>query len=130
MQMASDDRRILVTGVPRSGKTTLANKLGELARHSDDLFALEWSEQSRRVVAEEWMSFSGPWIIEGTTVIRALRKWLKANPQGKPCEVVYYSECPKSEMNKGQKSMGLWHSKIWAEIVAELQHRGCDIEFF
>jgi len=145
--------RILVAGGPRVGKTTLAKRLaleeaareargrGEIAvgrdaekiaaallHHSDDLIeGREWSEQSDAVV--ELMNADGPWIIEGVTVVRALRKWLLANP-GKPADVVYWSLASKVPLKHGQVQMASGCATIWLQVSEELAHREVEVRFF
>jgi len=123
-------KRVIICGIPRSGKTTLALKMGGNVMHTDSLIGKgDWSEESR-IVSDDWMAQSGDWVIEGVTALRAMRKWLKNNPQGKPCEVVYWSEEAKEPLSAGQRAMGVGHSNMWPEIKAELQRRGCEIVTF
>lgn len=127
--------RIVISGIPRSGKTTLAESLAKGSNttvlHTDTLIGdrSNWSEESN-IVANGWMARGGSWIIEGVTALRALRKWLKNNPQGRPCDVVYWSEIPKENLTPGQAAMGLGHSRMWPEIRSELSRRGCEIRTF
>ncbi len=69
--------RLVITGGPLSGKTTLADTLGVILKvpvyHTDELKHLEWSAASE--AASYWFSRPDPWIIEGVAVPRALRKW-------------------------------------------------------
>src|SRR5688572_24955373 len=70
--------RIVIGGWPRTGKTTLANQLAARLRipvmHTDDLIGKVQISEASGVVAE-WLSKPGPWIIEGVTTTRGLRKW-------------------------------------------------------
>lgn len=70
--------KIVITGVPDSGKTTLANLLGKLlgipVAHTDETKEMDWSAASEAV--SYWLSRPGPWIIEGVVIPRALRKWI------------------------------------------------------
>lgn len=69
--------RIAITGPPKAGKSTLAvtlsRVLGIPVYHTDELKNLDWSTASEEV--SMWFSRPDPWIIEGVTVPRALRKW-------------------------------------------------------
>ena len=125
--------RVVIAGTPRSGKSTLAGNLAEggiPVLHTDDLIgSSEWSEQSR-LVADEWFSKNGPWIVEGMTAVRALRKWLETHPEGRPCDVVYWGEQAKTYTTPDQKAMGLGHSRIWQQVRVELVRRGCELIHF
>lgn len=132
--------RICIAGGPRTGKTTLAGTLFErhdwphdapdcdgcgVVRHTDDLIQLGWSEAS--AAAAEWFEYPGPWIVEGVAVPRALRKWLAAHPEGKPCDVVYWLEEPHEERTPGQIAMANGCLTVWREVRPELERRGVEI---
>lgn len=121
--------RIVLTGSPRAGKTDRANAMGaEIgieARHTDVTIPLGWHEASDEVAT--WFDAPGPWIIEGVCSPRALRKWLAAHPDGKPCDVVLLLEQPVIELSKGQESMRKGTATIFAGIRAELEARGVEI---
>ncbi len=121
--------RILICGVPRSGKTTLAAELerkhGLRARHTDDLIHLGWSEAS--AAAADWLDLPGPWIVEGVAVGRALRKWL-AQASGKPADVVYWLGRERSPLSDGQTSMSAGCWSVWNEVLPELLGRRVKVE--
>lgn len=117
--------RIAIAGGPRCGKTTLAATMGE-ARHTDDLIGqLDWSAASTEV--STWLNEPGPWIIEGVALPRALRKWLLANPEGKPCDVVHWLIAPHEELTSRQLGMLRGCETVWGEIEGELRRRGVDV---
>lgn len=122
--------RIVIAGGPRTGKTTLANELagerGQTAKHTDDLISLGWSEASQ-VCADDWLNAEGDWIVEGVSAPRALRKWLQANPEGKPCDVVHWLSVPHVELTKGQAAMAKGCLAVWIEVFTELRSRGVEI---
>ena len=123
---SSTTERIAIAGVPSSGKTTLAEALSPIAWHTDDLIDLGWSEASEH--ASYWFDDTAATIIEGVSVPRALRKWLKRNPTGKPADRVIFLCGPHTPLTKGQLSMakGCW--TVWQEIRPELVERGVEIE--
>ena len=137
----SATQRVCVTGGPKVGKTTYADKRAEHfvrehgiplpVRHTDAIVGAfgqdrdAWSKESEAVSG--WFNEPGPWLIEGVTVARALRKWLKANPEGKPCDVVVWLEHPVAERTKGQESMAKATATVFLEVVAELQRRGVQV---
>lgn len=126
--------KIAIAGIPKSGKTTYADKMGndygDLALkvyHTDDLIGqVEWSELSQQV--STWFNNEGDFIIEGVAVPRALRKWLANNEEGKPCDKVIWMGKAKIELSKGQLTMGKGCVKVMKEIKQELINRGVEIE--
>ncbi len=117
------NERLIITGGPRTGKTTLG---GKGARHCDDAAHLGWSEASQEV--STWLDAKGPWTIEGVAAPRALRKWLERNPKGKPCDRVLVLQAPFTELTKGQFSMTKGVTTVLVEIVPELLSRGVVVE--
>lgn len=121
--------RIIITGVPKSGKTTLSQSdqyKGFSIKHTDDLNEkYEWSKESE--VVASWFDNPGPWIVEGVTCPRALRKWLQGHPRGAPCDSVIFLPSPRIELNKGQLAMGKGLVTVWAEILPLLKSRGVKI---
>lgn len=125
-----DTIRIIIAGGPRTGKTTLAAKLAnDLAiphnLTTDSAMNLGWSEASAE--AAKWIDWPAPWIIEGVATVRALRKWLGANPEGKPCDVLYFLETPHVDLTPGQISMGKGVMTVFREIYEELRERGVEM---
>lgn len=119
--------RICIIGGPRTGKTTLASTLDNVL-HTDDLIGqFDWSGVSE-FVASDWLARSGPWVIEGVAVVRALRKWLSANAAGMPCERVFVLSEPLEELSKGQAAMSKGHEKIWQEVRPLLLARGVAVQ--
>lgn len=110
--------RIVILGGARTGKTTranaLASKLGLPLRHTDAAASLGWSEASAHVAG--WFDAPGPWIIEGTAAVRALRKWLASHPHGKPCDTVFCHWRALEQLLPGQVAMNKGAATIWDEI--------------
>jgi hypothetical protein len=123
--------RVVVGGGPRVGKSTLAHKLaadGRPVRCSDQAMTLGWSEASEHVAT--WLDAPGPWIVEGVAVARALRKWIAAHPEGRPCDLLLWSSTPRAERTPGQVTMGKGCETVLAEIRDELHARGVRVEGF
>lgn len=121
--------RIVIAGGPRTGKTTLALVLdrGAGVTQTDDLIpGAPWSEQSAQ--ACELMEKPGPWIIEGTTTVRALRRFLAQHPAPeKPCDLLVWMDQPQSELTAGQHRMAKGCLTILNQIEKELADRGVTI---
>lgn len=116
----------MVVGGPRAGKTTLAFALSRGYRipvhGTDELRALKWSESS--LVASTWFDRPGPWICEGVVIPRAVRKWLAANPEGKPADIAIWVNRPVSLRVRGQEAMAKGCETVWDELLPELVVRG------
>lgn len=118
--------RLCICGVPKAGKTTLANTLNVIrVLHTDDLIGYDWSRQSELVSG--WFDKPGPWVIEGVAVVRALRKWLRARPTGRPCDQVMWLGTPRVVLGAGQASMAAGCLTMWRAILPELHARGVDL---
>lgn len=108
--------RIVITGSPRAGKTSFADMLGPVLKipvfHTDVAKDMEWSEASQYL--STWFDVDGGWIIEGTAVPRALRKWVSRQiPEGGlmdkvpvPFDRLVFMDNPREELElSGQKGM-------------------------
>lgn len=121
--------RIVIAGVPKAGKTTLALR-GDYpgaVRHTDDLIRQDaWSEASAEVAG--WLDEPGPWVIEGVAAVRALRKWCSWHPVGKPCDRVLWLGEPRFGLAGGQLSLakGCW--TVWLGVRDELRARGVIVD--
>ena len=118
--------RIAIAGVPRSGKTTLAlrlaQELGYPVQHGDDLQHMEWSAASAEL-ARRMLHSAGPWIVEGVSVSRALRKALEFTDD-RPCDRLYFLTEPFGALSDGQARMGKGCHTVHHEIAGELLRRG------
>lgn len=148
--------KILITGAVKAGKTTLASKLAmqmvpvdKLIKNikadeppapvpgegiigipiicTDELIGkMDWSAESEEVA--KWLDRPDSFILEGATVVRALRKWLATHPEGKPCDCVIYLTKPREELTKGQLSSCKAQTTMWGQIEKELIARGVKVE--
>ena len=118
--------RIVVAGGPRSGKTTFADaigaRLGVPVRHTDALGQLDWSAASLEVAT--WFDAPGPWIVEGVTAVRALRKWLEANPFITPADRIFWARGTAVPRAPRQEAMAKGCETVWSEILPLLEARG------
>lgn len=123
--------RVILAGSPRCGKTTLSAHFAKLhpnlrVRHTDDLISLGWSEASE--AASRWLDDAGPWLVEGTAAIRAVRKWLDRNREGKPCDILMFLDTPFEALSPGQASMARGIRTVLEEIRPELERRGVEVK--
>lgn len=124
--------RIVVTGGPRCGKSSACSVLevvGFPVRHTDELVGkFEWSEAS--LLASTWLDYPGPWVCEGVTMLRAIRKWFGRHPgASRPCDIVLWFGKPLVEVSDGQASMVKAQHTIWSEVEPELLRRGVEVRY-
>ena len=120
--------RLVIGGGPRTGKTTLSMTCPHdvWVFHTDSLIAhWDWSASSEKVAA--LFDREGEWVIEGVATVRALRKWLKNNAEGTPCDRMIWCGEPFLKRNKGQESMAKGCETIWAAVCPLLAKRGVEI---
>jgi hypothetical protein len=55
---------------------------------------------------------------------RALRKWLAANPEGAPADIIIWLNAPVSERVRGQEAMAKGCATVFDEVHAALRERG------
>ena len=120
--------RILITGGPSTGKTTLGAEFAAIARSTDEVRDLDWDEGSEAVCG--WLfDAEGDFVIEGCIVPRALRKFLEESDE-KPCDLIIWLSNPKKEQTDEQKTMTKGMQTVMAGIFNELLGRGVDIVGF
>jgi Protein of unknown function (DUF935) len=84
--IGKNERTVIVAG-PKAGKSTVATLAGERfktrVRYADNLIGqMDWSAMSATVA--DWLDAPGKWVVEGVASVRAIRKWLAANPDKVP----------------------------------------------
>jgi hypothetical protein len=78
---------------------------------------LEWSAAS--LAASQWFDESGPWIIEGVAVPRALRKWRDRNPnEPPPCDKIINLTTKYRDLAPGAITMGKGIDKVMTDLWA------------
>ena len=120
--------KIAIMGGPRTGKTTLSEKIKEDMNlyHTDDIKDLPWSEQSDVVC--DWFTLEEDCIIEGVTVVRALRKFLEKYPHMKPCDKLIILTIPYFQTD-GQEKMSKGHDTILNQILPVLDELNVEINY-
>jgi len=118
--------RTVIVGGPKTGKTTLARKLSPKAFHTDSVLPSGWSNTSATVAT--WFTRADAQVIEGVAAPRALRKWLAANPTGKPCDEIVHLTRPRLARTPGQEAMAKGCETVFNEIAPELRRRGVVIK--
>ena len=123
-------RRTLITGWPRSGKSTLAGQLaieqGLSPIATDSLMTTHsWSEASEAI--SYWFDEPSPWIIEGVVIPRALRKWRARHPDKyPPFDLLIILPMPELELLKpGQITMGKGMDTVLLELAEWMADAPC-----
>jgi broad-specificity NMP kinase len=129
---AEEEMKDIILGGPKTGKTTLANELGEQTGrpvfHTDDLIPhMEWSELSE-YVCNHWVTMEGDWIIEGVAACRALRKFLATGQTMPPDLTITVLTTPKVTLTPRQAALGKATETIWNEIEANVLISGATIK--
>lgn len=147
--------RTVIVGAPRSGKSTLAEQIREATgaphycadphclvkeplpgvTYLDDKYADPdlWSDASQ-YVCEHWLPMPGPWVLEGVSMARVLRKYLrllKADPHAPwdfmpdyrhaPVDrvIVLHGTRPECSPARGQRTMGKGVFTEWDDVERE-----------
>lgn len=117
---------ILIAGPPHSDAGRMAWQLArehgirnELVRPTDELVGvLPWSEDSAEVA--RWLEEPGPWVIWGSIVPRAIRKWMRAHPTGLPAGRIIWVRPTVDELSPLAKGV----ATVWNEVLPQLIERG------
>lgn len=122
--------KIIIVGFPKTGKITLAKRLGQkynaVVKSTDSLLDRSWEEISEE--AANWINEPAPWVIEGNATARGLRKWLKLNP-GKRLDGVLIVLLTHTSSLYTPKQLALAKAirTVWEQIRMELVDRGAKI---
>ena len=119
--------RLLILGVPKAGKTTLSEHLADrLSSHR--LIFTDYDAVGELV---SLLDMPGPWIMEGVTLVRALREWLDKHhfhPELRPADTIIWMPDPKIALTKGQQNMAAGLCTVWESVRLRCQFRGTRIE--
>lgn len=124
-----DHPRVILAGVPRSGKTSHAARAGE--RFGRKVFwesqTFEGTRDEQAVEIARQIDSSGDWILEGCSAVLGLRQWLADNPHKQLDAVVYFFGKPVQKHSKGHERQSKAIHTVWAQIKSELQYRGATV---
>lgn len=125
--------RTIIVGGPQCGKSTYANSLSVPHFCGDPKSlvkyplpnvtylpeGLTWSQGSE-YIAKNWFTMPGPWVIEGVSVARALRKWSQKAPYSLPADsIIYFTNAhPSVVRSVGQDAMEKGVHTIWGEVAS------------
>lgn len=131
--------KILITGAPKSGKSTLVSKIKNVDHYCTDPQRmcdygikgtpdhLDWSETSQ-FIADNWIGKKQ--IIEGVAIPRALRKWRLSNPHSQlPFDKLIILEGTFEPLSKGQLTMAKGIKKVMQELISTWPEIVDKIEF-
>lgn len=116
--MVLDGSRIIITGPPRTGKTTLSKNYESSNKvfHTDDWISKGWSGQSEecvRVIETEKI-----FVIEGVAAIRGIRKYLDKHGELPVDHIIILTEIHEQYTKEGQWSMAKGIRTVLDECLA------------
>jgi hypothetical protein len=128
----ADASRILIAGGPRTGKSALASKFckqfgGTLLR-TERLLSQSFTWAELAMAAQVWLHRPGPWVMEGLTVPRVIRRWYRENDAPIPCDEIYWlGIVPNMALEDGQVPVAKAVRTVWLECVPRLLDDGVAI---
>lgn len=123
--------RLLIIGYPKCGKTTKAREAWESTAvsgqptvdlHSTDSMIkdYEWSAFSDKVC--DMLKHPDPWIIEGCSAVRGLRKYLREG--NVPDFTIQWLDVPYVELTPKQAIYGKGCRTVWNECKLLMKENG------
>ena len=107
--------RILISGAPRSGKTTLANVLGSLGLsvfHTDELMGNNTYQRQAHLIASA-LEDNEYDVYEGCMVAPAILEWRELHIDEKPCELYITLPNPVILLEPNQRKFNIYlHPKL------------------
>lgn len=126
--------RLLITGGPRTGKSTLAQQLAlEMSTphcSTDELLddtGLSWHATITQVV--KWMEQPEPWLIEGVKIPHAMACWAELHPKTPPADRVIFLTKPLVLLTGKQLAMMKGIYSVWrgvSRLVPVVEYRQAD----
>lgn len=102
-------KKVVIAGVPRSGKTTLSRTVNDRPVFSTDSYRESWEDAPHTIM--DAIKDLDSYLLEGIQVGRCLRKGLKP-------DVVIWMQYPKIELKPGQKTMAKGCMKIFNDWLS------------
>ena len=123
--------RQIILGVPRSGKTILADTVASdfnvTVIHTDDLIdEISWHERAPYIAGLFLREPS--WVVEGCDAVRGVRKFIEMFPDLKPADKIVWLDSPREELTPRQAGFAKGLRKIFREIQPHLAHLGVKVE--
>lgn len=117
----SDAPRVVIAGVPRAGKTTLAKRMRpDLPHvHTDDYKHLPWSDVPDAIL-RDLRALEDGWVLEGVQSLRVLRRALDNDIDLGVTRLVYL-RTPHEELTPGQRRMAAGLETIWRGVRPRLR---------
>ncbi|MGH8601523.1 MAG: hypothetical protein ACREXR_01700 [Gammaproteobacteria bacterium] len=119
---------VIVTGVPNSGKSLLAEEFtgkGLFVFHTDSMKDMPWGDAIQKI--KKLMDEDKYDVMIGVKMLAAVRSWLKHHEKGKPCETFVWCSRPLKALTPGQLTQAKGLLTQWDEIRQDLDRRGVDI---
>ena len=118
---------IIISGAPRSGKTTLAKlHLPGPVLSTDDFRQMDFRAQDEEVATQ--IALGNHNVIEGCQAVRGVRYWLEAHwdsdPTSRPCEIFIWLTRPYVELSSNQKSYYKGLTTVFSQIYSRLRELG------
>lgn len=126
--------RIVICGVPKAGKTTLAASMGRPTFHTDDHIALGRERQIEHAAGALLYHYPDTIkdeVYEGVYMAHALRYIFEHYLDLKvlPCDRVIWMPEPRVPYTlKGQHAMAKGVATVWGQVEPELRRRGVAVE--
>lgn len=115
---------IAIAGGPKTGKTTLANRLARNTLHTDDYIGPDWSSSARVIATMEWPT---DLVIEGMLVPTVLRRRLDLKAGVRPVDVLVLLTVSHQTLTPPQHAMALGLSTHLRLLLPRLRQAGTTI---
>ncbi len=120
--------RIAICGGPRTGKTTLGERLAEKYAapliSTDEYMHVPWERVPDDILPE--LIPSAPWILEGVQAARVIRRAIRER-QELGLTAVYFLQTPVRPLDGPQRAMARGIDKVFQEVFPHLVRAGITV---